>query len=86
VTATSLTFDQIDALPFPQVLAQCEYWADNPPAHLLLKAYVGYKPTKSRDVNRWEREALPPPNAALPPPPPYVLAAMKAHKSERANA
>ncbi len=87
MTVTHWTFDEIDALPFPQVLKQLEYWAENPPAHELLKGFVGYKgaagkPSRRGELNRWDREAMPPSSASLPTPPPYVLEAMKKHKPE----
>jgi hypothetical protein len=43
MTACGYTHDEIDALPFPAYLDLLAYWRRNPPAHMLLKWFVGYK-------------------------------------------
>ena len=79
------TFDQFDAAPFPQVLKQLEYWAEHPPTHELVAAFVGFKPSKSH-LNRWEREAASieaiPANAV----PAYVLEQMRKFQAEKSIA
>lgn len=42
----------------PMLLAMNEYWADHPPAHLLLAAYVGYKRPASGVNDTKDMEAL----------------------------
>ena len=43
MTACGYTPAEIDALPFPAYLDLLAYWRRNPPAHMLLKWFVGYK-------------------------------------------
>ncbi len=85
MTATGYTLDEADAMPFPKVVELFRYWLECPPAHLLLKGFVGYKGSR-KELNEHERAALPPPNAQLPPPPAYVIDAMRRYKAERSHA
>jgi len=39
-------------MPWPEVVEQLEYWAEYPPMHLLMRAYVGYKPPSPEDIER----------------------------------
>ena len=41
VTATGWTIRELDETPWPVVLDLLEYWADSPPLHLMVKAYMG---------------------------------------------
>jgi hypothetical protein len=72
------TFDQINAAPFPEVLNQLDYWAQYPPAHLLLRGFVGYKPPRSKteptEIERRLTEQTPIPYSEIPA---CVLDAMK---------
>ena len=34
---------QVRSLLWPDVLNQLDYWAENPPLHLLVKAFMGIK-------------------------------------------
>ncbi len=43
MTGCGFTPAEIDALPFPAYLDLLAYWRRNPPTHLLMKWYVGYK-------------------------------------------
>jgi hypothetical protein len=43
MTACGYTVAEIDALPFPAYLDLLSYWRRNPPAHTLLKWFVGFK-------------------------------------------
>ena len=44
IAATGWNWDQIDALTMPRYRALLRYWLTYPPAHLLLRALVGFKP------------------------------------------
>ena len=44
VAATGWSWDQVDALTIPRYRAMQRHWRDYPPAHLLLRALVGYRP------------------------------------------
>jgi hypothetical protein len=44
IAATGWDWDQVDALTIPRYRALQRYWRDYPPAHLLLRALVGFKP------------------------------------------
>jgi hypothetical protein len=69
----------IDAMMFSDFLALFEYWRDNPPAHVLLKVFVGYKSKPKRgELNQHEQAALSASSTAVPA---YVLDAMKAYPS-----
>lgn len=48
VTATGWTIQQLDATPWPAVMDLIDYWADNPPVHRLVAAYLGVKPKRKR--------------------------------------
>lgn len=43
MTVCGFTAAEIDALPFPDWLDLRRYWRKNPPVHLLVKWFVGYK-------------------------------------------
>lgn len=45
-TACGYTYPQIDEMTLLQYYELCEYWADNPPAHILLKMVHKYQRTK----------------------------------------
>jgi hypothetical protein len=45
VSATGWNWDQVDTLTIPRYRALARYWERFPPAHLLLRALVGFKPT-----------------------------------------
>lgn len=44
IAATGWDWDQVDALTMPRYRALLRYWQTYPPAHLLLRALVGFKP------------------------------------------
>lgn len=44
VSATGWSWDRVDTLTIPRYRALARYWERFPPAHLLLRALVGYKP------------------------------------------
>lgn len=39
ITATGWTWDQVDSLTWPQVLELLTYWKQQPPTHVLVKAF-----------------------------------------------
>jgi phytoene dehydrogenase-like protein len=49
IAATGWDWDQVDALTIPRYRALQNYWRDYPPAHLLLRALIGFK---ARDRDR----------------------------------
>ena len=42
--STGYTWDQVGQLTIPRLKALMRYWGEHPPAHILLAAYIGYKP------------------------------------------
>lgn len=44
IAATGWSWNQVDALTIPRCRVLMRYWRDYPPAHLLLRALVGWKP------------------------------------------
>jgi hypothetical protein len=46
VTELGMTPNEVGAMDFPFVQELLEYWLDYPPAHVLLRAQVGYDPKK----------------------------------------
>jgi hypothetical protein len=50
IAATGWNWDQVDALTIPRYRALQRYWHDYPPAHLLLRALVGFKPRARKDA------------------------------------
>ena len=46
VTAAGWTVQQLDDTPWPRVMSIRDYWGENPPLHLLVKAYMGIKSKK----------------------------------------
>jgi hypothetical protein len=52
VAATGWEWDYVEeTLDFPRLLALREQWARHPPVHILLAAFVGYKPKKTSADN-----------------------------------
>ena len=41
VTVTGWTIPQLNATPWPDTQDLLDYWFDNPPLHLMVKAYLG---------------------------------------------
>lgn len=41
VTVTGWTIPALDATPWPDVADLLDYWAVNPPLHLMVKTYLG---------------------------------------------
>lgn len=78
----------VNALAFPDVLALFEYWADSPPAHLLLKGMAGFKGRGARrsELNQWEQQAEAGPVLPEAAVPAYVREVMNRHKQEQASA
>jgi hypothetical protein len=80
---------EIDEMPFPDVMELVDYWAENPPMHLLHKWFVGYKNKRRRgELNEFERAALPNESQVVPASqvPFYVQEAMKRAHEEKLNA
>ena len=46
VTATGWTVAELDRTPWPDVMDLLDYWAECPPLHLMVRAYMGYKSPK----------------------------------------
>ena len=38
-------------MTFSRLAAMERYWANNPPVHVLVRAFVGFKPEAKRDMN-----------------------------------
>lgn len=74
-------------MEFPDALELSEYWAENPPMHLLHKWFIGYKRKPKMELNKYERaamsEGLVIPASAVPF---YVQEAMKRHAEEKLRA
>lgn len=41
-------------MDLPRLLALQAYWADHPPLHLMVKAYLGIKPKEKEEPGRLE--------------------------------
>jgi hypothetical protein len=63
IAATGWDWAQVDALTIPRYRALKRYWHDYPPAHLLLRALLGFTPSRPGDVPVSPFDAL----AALAP-------------------
>ena len=55
MTVTGWTLDAINALAFPDVLAQWKYWGKYPPVHLALRAFFQVKDGQRREPNDAEK-------------------------------
>jgi hypothetical protein len=79
---------EIDEMPFSDVVDLMEYQKEDPPMHLLHKWFVGYKRTKTAELNQFERAALPSEGQVIPASavPFYVQEAMKRHAQEKLHA
>jgi len=42
--STGYTWDEVGKLTIPRLKALMRYWAKHPPVHILVAAYMGYKP------------------------------------------
>jgi hypothetical protein len=49
IAATGWHWDQVDTMTIPRYRALTNYWRQFPPAHLLLRALVGFKPEPATD-------------------------------------
>jgi hypothetical protein len=63
IAATGWSWEQVDALTIPRYRALKRYWIEAPPAHLLLRALVGFRPERRSRSAAAPFEAL----AALAP-------------------
>ena len=50
-TVTGWTFKIIDELDLNEISELYKYWNINPPQHLLMKAYIGYKSKDEKSNN-----------------------------------
>jgi len=41
---------ELDATPWPEVADLLAYWSQNPPLHLMVKAYLGFKPKRDDEM------------------------------------
>lgn len=41
ITVTGWTVREVDEMGFPEFTGLATYWAENPPLHLMVKAYLG---------------------------------------------
>lgn len=49
---TGWTWEYIDkSMTLPRWESMCEYWKNNPPQHMLMAIYIGYKPEKPKPKN-----------------------------------
>ena len=56
---TGWTIEHIYSLPFIEITELLDYWADNPPVHIMVRAYLGIKPrVKKGTLNKYEEAAL----------------------------
>jgi len=46
--STGYTWDEVGRLTIPRLKALMSYWHRHPPVHLLVAAYLGYKPEEQR--------------------------------------
>ena len=58
VTVTGWTLPQLGATPWPDVLDLLDYWAENPPVHLMVKAYLGIESKDSEDYVEMDQQQL----------------------------
>src|SRR6266550_1254732 len=77
-TACGYSYPIIDAMTLWDVMELGEYWAENPPVHILVAAYLGFKgepavtpsfnPDDYRGINdNWQQELAAIPGAAAGP-------------------
>ena len=59
VAATGWSWDQVDALTILRYRALLRYWREYPPAHLLLRALVGFKPKAPTSGSRFDSAPAP---------------------------
>ena len=52
IACTGWTWEYVeDELDLPRLTAMSAYWREHPPVHVLLAAYVGYKPPSASTGN-----------------------------------
>ena len=51
MTSTGWTYPDIDEISYPDSIELVAYWIENPPTHVLLKNFMGYKNKKSQVKN-----------------------------------
>jgi hypothetical protein len=65
IAATGWDWDRVDALTIPRYRALVRYWRDYPPAHLLLRALVGFKSSRAAPPASFEMLAALAPGGTL---------------------
>lgn len=59
MACTGMTWDQVlDDLDLVRLQAINQYWAEHPPTHILVAAYLGVKPSPKSDSTDVDEESL----------------------------